>query len=121
MRDALAALDMTAVEDRLGSTGRHESGEDGKRNTSPKGDQSNVAIDVSIGANVAIANTNLIAAGVSGSSALVAEGLHSADDVAAAIQRFEDRLQKARPDVKYMCVEPIPRQAQRSQPSPIAR
>jgi hypothetical protein len=27
-----------------------------------------------------------------------------ADDVAAAIQRFEDRLQKARPDVKYICV-----------------
>ena len=34
----------------------------------------------------------------------------SADDVAASIQRFEDRLQKARPDVKYICVEPIPRQ-----------
>ena len=33
----------------------------------------------------------------------------SADDVAAAIQRFEDRLQKARPDVKYICVEPTPR------------
>jgi divalent metal cation (Fe/Co/Zn/Cd) transporter len=45
----------------------------------------------------------------------------SADDVAAAIQRFEDRLQKARPDVKYICVEPIPRQAERSQPRPIAR
>jgi len=76
---------------------------------------------VSIGANVAIAITKLIAAGVSGSSAIVAKGLHSADDVAGAIQRFEDRLQKARPDVKYICVEPIPRQAQRSQPSPIAR
>jgi hypothetical protein len=44
----------------------------------------------------------------------------SGDDVAAAIQRFEDRLQKARPDVKYIGVEPIPRQP-RSQPSPIAR
>ena len=31
-------------------------------------------------------------------------------DVAAVIQRFEDRLQKARPDVKYIRVEPIPRQ-----------
>jgi hypothetical protein len=40
------------------------------------------------------------------------------DDVAAAIQRFEDRLRKARPDVKYIGVEPIPWQ---SQPSPIAR
>ena len=45
----------------------------------------------------------------------------SADDVATAIQRFEDRLRKARPDVKYICVEPIPRQAQRSEPTPIAR
>ena len=45
----------------------------------------------------------------------------SADDVAAAIQRFEDRLQKARPDVKYIGVKPIPRQAQRSEPTPIAR
>jgi len=44
----------------------------------------------------------------------------SGDDVAAAIQRLEARLQKARPDVKYICVEPIPRQP-RSQPSPIAR
>jgi len=33
-----------------------------------------------------------------------------ADDVARSIQRFEDRLRKARPDVKYICVEPIPRQ-----------
>ena len=44
----------------------------------------------------------------------------SGDDVAAAIQRFENRLRKARPDVKYIGVEPIPRQP-RSQPSPIAR
>jgi len=45
----------------------------------------------------------------------------SANDVAIAIQEFEDRLRKARPDVKYICVEPIPRQAQRSEPTPIAR
>jgi len=58
MRVALSNLDMTTVEDRVGSTDRQESGDDGE---------------------------------------------------------------KARPDVKYICVEPIPRQAQRSQPSPIAR
>ena len=45
----------------------------------------------------------------------------SADDVATAIQRFEDRLRKARPDVKYICVEPVPKQAQLSSPTPIAR
>jgi len=45
----------------------------------------------------------------------------SADEVATAIQRFEDRLRKARPDVKYICVEPVPKQAQLSSPTPIAR
>jgi len=45
----------------------------------------------------------------------------SANEVATAIQRFEDRLRKARPDVKYICVEPIPQQAQLSSPTPIAR
>jgi len=42
-------------------------------------------------------------------------------EVATAIQRFEDRLRKARPDVKYICVEPVPKQAQLSSPTPIAR
>jgi len=32
----------------------------------------------------------------------------SANDAALAIHRFEDRLRRARPDVKYICVEPIP-------------
>jgi cation diffusion facilitator family transporter len=32
----------------------------------------------------------------------------SADDVARVIQRFEDRVRKARPDVKYICIEPVP-------------
>lgn len=85
MRSAFR-FDMTAVEDRLGSADREESGDDAERDKSPE--QSNVAIYVSIGANVAIAVTKLIAAGVSGSSA---------DDVAAAIPRFEDRLQRLGP------------------------
>jgi divalent metal cation (Fe/Co/Zn/Cd) transporter len=32
----------------------------------------------------------------------------SADEVARAIQRFEDRVRKARPDVRYICIEPVP-------------
>jgi len=35
-------------------------------------------------------------------------GDQSADDVARTIQRFEDRVRKARPDVKYICIEPVP-------------
>ena len=62
MRSAFR-FDMTAVEDRLGSADREESGDDAERDKSPE--QSNVAIYVSIGANVAIAVTKLIAAGVS--------------------------------------------------------
>ena len=32
----------------------------------------------------------------------------SAEEVAVAIRRFEQRVRAARPDVKYICVEPIP-------------
>jgi len=55
MRVALPALEMTAVEDHSGSMDRQDSSEDGTRAESPKREQSNVAIYVSIAANIAIA------------------------------------------------------------------
>ena len=94
---ALSELDMTAVEDRLGSSDRQESGEDGKRDESPRREQSNVAIYVSIGANVAIAIIKLVAAGVSGSSAMVAEGLHSLVDASDGTLLLVGRRRSQRP------------------------
>ncbi len=88
---------MTAVEDRSGSMGRQDSGEDGKREEPPKREQSNVAIYVSIAANIAIGATKLIAAGVSGSSAMVAEGLHSLVDASDGTLLLVGRRRSRRP------------------------
>ena len=88
---------MTAVEYRSGNMDRQNSGEDGKREESPKREQSNVAIYVSIAANIAIAATKLIAAGVSGSSAMVAEGLHSLVDDSDGTLLLVGRRRSQRP------------------------
>ena len=88
---------MTAVEYRSGNMDRQNSGEDGKREESPKREQSNVAIYVSIAANIAIAATKLIAAGVSGSSAMVAEGLHSLVDASDGTLLLVGRRRSRRP------------------------
>ncbi|HEX5074884.1 MAG TPA: cation diffusion facilitator family transporter [Gemmatimonadaceae bacterium] len=97
MRVAPPALEMTAVENRSGSTASQDSGVGGQRDTSPKREQSNVAIYASIGANVAIAITKLIAAGVSGSSAMVAEGIHSLVDASDGTLLLVGRRRSQRP------------------------
>jgi cation diffusion facilitator family transporter len=88
---------MTAVEDHSGSMDRQDSSEDGTRAESPKREQSNVAIYVSIAANIAIAATKLIAAGVSGSSVMVAEGVHSLVDASDGTLLLVGRRRSRRP------------------------
>ena len=84
---------MTALEERS-ATDRDRS--DGS-STAPKREQSNVAIYASIAANVAIATTKLIAAGISGSSAMVAEGLHSLVDACDGTLLLVGRRRSQRP------------------------
>jgi len=60
-------------------------------------EQSNVAIYASIAANCAIATTKLIAAGLSGSSAMIAEGLHSLVDASDGTLLLVGRHRSRRP------------------------
>jgi cation diffusion facilitator family transporter len=59
--------------------------------------QSNVAIYASIAANVAIAATKLVAAAISGSSAMIAEGLHSLVDASDGTLLLVGRKRSRRP------------------------
>jgi cation diffusion facilitator family transporter len=84
---------MTALEERSTETARPNT----NGGAAPKREQSNVAIYASIAANVAIATTKLVAAGISGSSAMVAEGLHSLVDAADGTLLLVGRRRSQRP------------------------